>query len=251
MNVIRAEASKFGSLLSIWILFGVTVIATWPMAITNATPLPEGISPDDPLLYSSAPVPVEYQGFEMAGFGYVLMVAAAALWAGSEFTAGRPLRTTFLAMPRRLSVFVVKASILALTTGATAVLTMTGTITITHAVGRTGVPWTLTPAIWGHILGVSFAWICTALIAFAIGCLTRSAIWPMVLVVPFAIGLGDFFATLWPGASFLPVTAGAALYSDPSVGIHLSPLAGAGVVAAWTIVLVVISGTAFSRRDVP
>ncbi len=84
MNVIRAEASKFGSLLSIWILFGVTVIATWPMAITNATPLPEGISPDDPLLYSSAPVPVEYQGFEMAGFGYVLMVAAAALWAGAS-----------------------------------------------------------------------------------------------------------------------------------------------------------------------
>lgn len=251
MNIIRAEASKFTSSFAMWILFAMTIVATWLMATSNAAPLPEGISADDPLLYSSEPVPVEYQGFEMAGFGYVLIVVAAALWAGSEFGAGRQLRTTFLAMPRRGLVFAVKAMFVAAATGFVGFVTMAGTIMITHTVAATGVPLTLTAAIWAHVAGVAFAWMCVALITFSIGCLTRSAIWPLVVVVPFVIGLGDFFATLWRGAAYLPIAAGAATYSDPGAGIHLSPLEGALVLVTWTIVVSVLSGLIFVRRDIP
>lgn len=37
----------------------------------------------------------------MAGFGYVLIVALAALWSGSEYGSGKQIRTTLLATPRR------------------------------------------------------------------------------------------------------------------------------------------------------
>ena len=251
MRVVRAEATKLTSMLSVWIVVIVAIVATWLMSISNAAPLPEGISPDDPLLYTSEPIPVEYQGFEMVGFGYVLVVVAAALWAGSEYGVGGQLRTTFLAMPRRFTVFVVKSALIAVVIAVVAFVTMAGTIMITHAVAGTGVGPTLTAPIWAHILGVVFSWSCLALITFSVGCLTRSTIWPLVVVVPFVIGLGDFFATLWRGAAFLPVAAGSALYSDPASGVHLSPAVGAAVLAAWTVVTVILAATGFVRRDVP
>lgn len=247
--ILRAEVSKFGSLVWVWILLGITPLATWPMAVSNATPLPEGMSLDESMLYSSIPVPLEYRGFEMAGFGYVLVVVVAALWAGSEYGAGKQLRTTFLAMPRRSAVFAVKTLVLAVVVGVVGFITMGGTIMITHLVAGTGIAWTLSAPIWTHVSGVTFAWVCVAVITFAIGTLTRSAIWPLALVLPFVIGLADFFATLWRGAAFLPIAAGAALYSDPRSGIHLSPSAGVVVLSAWVAVFLATASFVFTRRD--
>lgn len=186
----------------------------------------------------------------MAGFGYVLIVALAALWSGSEYGSGKQIRTTFLATPKRLRVFVVKAGLLAVLGALVAFVTMTGTIIITHAVSGAGVdPWALTPAIWANLGGVTFAWTLTALIAFAIGTIARTAILPLILIVPLIIGVGDFLASIWPGARFLPTTAGAAMYSDPASGTFLDPPMGALVQAGWAIVLLVAAGVTFTRRD--
>lgn len=249
LAVTRSEATKLFTSRSTWTLTLVAVLGTWPMAWTNAAPSTDAPL-DDPRLFSAQAIPVEYQGFEMSGFGYVLVVAVAAIWAGSEYGSGQQIRTTFLATPNRLRVFIIKALLLAVTTAGVGLLAMGGTIVITHAAGSTGVdPWTLTPSIWAHIGGVTVAWTLTALIAFAVGTLSRTAILPLVLVMPLVIGVGDFLAGFWDGAKYLPVAAGAALYSDPAAGGHLDPASGAFVQTAWALILLTIAGVAFTRRD--
>lgn len=209
-----------------------------------------GVPPVSDLLYSSVPVPLEYQGFEMAGFGYVLVVALAALWAGSEYGDAGQIRTTLLATPRRLRVFVAKAALLAGLVAVIAFVTMTGTLMITHLAGRTGIdPWTLTPTIWAGIGGVTLAWTLTALITNALGTLTRTAIVPLVVIVPLVIGIGDFLASFWAGARFLPINAGAAMYSDPAASQALSPVVGGLVQGAWAVVLLGVAALVFTRRD--
>lgn len=245
----RSESTKLATAKATWILALVAILGTWPMAWTNAA---SGVDlpADDPRLFSAEPIPLEYQGFEMAGFGYVLVVALAALWAGSEYGSGKQIRTTLLATPKRLRVFLVKTVLLAFTVAIIGFLTMAGTIVITHATGRTGVdPWALTPAIWSNIGGVTLAWTLTALIAFAIGVLARTAILPLVLITPLVIGIGDFLTGIWDGAKYLPIAAGAALYSDPASGTHLAPATGGLVQAAWALGLLLIAGAAFVRRD--
>lgn len=244
----RSEATKLFTARSAWILAIVAVFGTWPMAWTNSVSTAD-LPADSELLFSSMPIPPDFQGMEMAGFGYVLVVVIAALWAGSEYSA-KQIRTTLLATPRRLRVFVVKAVLLGALTAAIAFLTMTGALMITHAAGDTGVTtWTLNPRIWANIGGVTLAWTMTALITFAVGTLARTMILPLILVVPLVIGIGDFLAGFWAGAQFLPTAAGAAMYSDPASGDYLDPALGGLVQASWTAALLVAAAVVFTRRD--
>lgn len=252
MTALALTRSEIGKLLTsraTWIITLITVLGTWPMAWTNASSGAD-LPLDDPRLFSSEPIPLEYQGFEMAGFGYVLVVALAALWAGSEYGSGEQIRTTLLATPQRLRVFLVKASLLAVAVAVLAFVTMTGTIIITHSATASEVdPWALTPEIWANIGGVTLAWTNTALITFAIGTLARTAILPLILITPLVIGIGDFLASIWAGAKYLPTTAGAALYSDSNTGDYLWPAMGGFVQAIWALGLLVIAAVVFERRD--
>ena len=249
LALIRSEATKISTARSSWILILVTVIGTWLMSWTNAASS-AGLPPDSDLLFSTVPVPLAYTGFDMATFGHPLIVAFAALWAGSEYGSGQQIRTTLLATPKRGRVFLVKTGLLALTCAVSATLTMSGGIMISHAAGDSPLtPWTLTPEIWGLIGGLSLAWTLSGVISFAIGTLARSAIIPLILIVPLSIGLGDFLAQIWSGARYLPTAAGAALYSDPATGIFLPPAAGALVLLAWAATLTTAAGITFARRD--
>lgn len=160
------------------------------------------------------------------------------------------IRTTFTATPQRGRLFLTKSVLLAVSVGILGFLTMSGTIMITHLASNTGIdPWTLTPEIWKHLGGVTLAWTLTALIAFAIGSLARTAILPLLLITPLVIGIGDFLATLWDGAKFLPVAAGASMYSDPVAGSYLNPLTGGIVQGLWALVLLIAAYVSFCRKD--
>jgi hypothetical protein len=250
LALVRSECTKLVTTRSIRVLALLTILGTWPMAWTNAAS-GVGIASDDPRLFSSDPVPLEYEGFDMAGFGAVLVVVLAALWAGSEYGGAGQIRTTVLATPQRLRVFVVKALLLAVVVAVVAFVTMWGALVITHAAGETGVdPWRLTPEIGMNLGGVTVAWTLTALIAFAVGVIARTAILPLILVVPFVIGVGDFLSGLSDAARYLPVAAGASLYSDTASGIHLDPIIGGLVQGAWAVALLVVAAVVFVRRDV-
>lgn len=247
LKLVRSESTKLLTSKATWILAGATILLTWPMALTNAGAY--NVPLDDPRLFSSEPTPPEFQGFELADFGYVLVVVLAALWGGSEYGNGRQIRTTFTATPQRGRVFVVKAAILATSVGIVAFLTILGAIMITHSVSESGIdPWRLPAQVWAHIGGLTLAWVLTALMSFALGTLGRSAILPLLLITPLIVGLNAFIAGFWEGARYLPITAGSAMYSAPAEW-HLGALAGGLTQASWALVLLLAAAVSFVRRD--
>lgn len=248
--LIRSETTKLFTTKPVWILALLAVALQYPLAWINAAS-GVGVPADSPSLYSSIPIPLTYQGFEMVGIGDLLLVVIAALWAGTEYSRGKQIRTTLLATPQRARVFAVRAAMIAALAGIVAFVTMTGSIMINHAAGLTGVdPIRLTPAIWANLGGVTLSWTMMTLISFAVGVIARSAILPLMLIIPLIIGLGQFLSGIWEGAKYLPTTAGAAMFSDPALGTNLSPAAGGVLQAGWTAALLLIAGAMFVRRDV-
>ena len=245
-NLIRSESTKFFTAPSTWIIAAVTILGTWPQAWSNAAAY--SLPADDPRLFGE-PVPVAYQGFSLEGFGYVFVVVLGALWAASEYGGTNQINTTLTATPRRGRVVIVKMLLLAVTTALIALLSMGGAIMITHAATDNGInPILLTPEIWALIGGLVLSWTLTALIAFALGTLARTAIVPLIVLMPLVIGLGSFLAGIWNVASYFPVTAGSAMYAVPGAS-DLDPLLGGVVHAAWAAVLVLVASVAFTRRD--
>lgn len=247
VHLVRSEATKLFTTPSTWIIAAVTILGTWPQAWSNASAYT--LSSDDPRLFGE-PVPPEFYGFSMAGFGYTFIVVLGALWAASEYGGMRQIQATLTATPRRGRVFAVKAAWLAITTAVIAFLAMGVAIMITHAAADDGIdPILLTPKIWSLIGGLVASWTLTALIAFAIGVLARTAIVPLIVLMPLVVGLGSFLAGIWPPAKYLPIVAGEALYSAPGSTALLEAPVGGLTHAAWAAVLVAIAGVAFVRRD--
>lgn len=247
VHLVRSESTKLFTTPSTWIIAAVTILGSWPQAWSNATAYT--LSSDDPRLFGE-PVPPEFYGFSMAGFGYTFIVVLGALWAASEYGGPRQIQTTLTVTPRRGRVFAVKAAWLAITTAVIAFLTMGVAIMITHAAADDVInPILLTPKIWALIGGLVASWTLTALIAFALGTLARTAIVPLIALMPLVVGLGSFLAGIWAPARYLPVVAGDALYAAPGGAVGLDPAVGGLVHAAWSLVLVAIAGVAFTRRD--
>lgn len=247
VHVVRSESTKLFTAPSTSTIAAVTILGTWPQAWASATAYT--LPPDDPRLFGE-PSPLAYHGFEMAGFGYTFIVVLGALWAASEYGGSSQIRTTLTATPRRVRVIVVKMLLLATATAVIALLSMAGAIMITHAVADDGVdPLLLTPEIWALIGRLILAWVCTALIAFALGTLAGSAVLPIIVLMPLVIGLGSFLAGIWNVAGYFPVTAGEALYTAPGFDGVLDPITGGLVHAAWALVLVASAVIAFTRRD--
>ncbi len=247
VNLIRSESTKLFSAPSTWILAAVTILGTWPQAWSNASAY--SLSSDDPRLFGETPPP-EFYGFTMAGFGYTFIVVLGALWAASEYGGTRQIATTLTATPRRGRIIAVKAALLAVTTAVIAFLTMGGAIMITHAAADDGIhPILLTPRIWELIGGLTAAWTLTALIAFALGTLARTAIVPLLVLLPLVVGLGSFLAGIWNVVAYFPITSGSALYTPPGSAGVLEPGLGGLVHLAWALVLLAAAGLAFTRRD--
>lgn len=245
--LIRSESTKLLTAPSTWIISVVTVLGTWPQAWSNAGAYT--LPPDDPRLFGD-PGPVEYHGFEMAGFGYVFVIVLGALWAASEYGGARQIVTTLTATPHRGRVLAIKMLLLAALTAVIALLSMGGAIIITHATAADGInPFLLTPEIWSLIGGLIAAWVLTGLIAFALGILARGAILPLIVLMPLVVGLGTFLAGIWTVASYFPVTAGTALYTPPGTDGILAPALGGIVHAIWALTLVAIAAVSFIRRD--
>lgn len=246
-HLVRSESTKLLTAPSTWVISAATILGTWPQAWSNAAA--HTLPPDDPRLFGE-PTPVAYHGFELAGFGYTFVVVLGALWAAAEYGGGQQIHATLTATPDRGRVLAVKLSLLALLTALIAVLSMGGAIMITHAATGDGVhPLLLTPQIWALLAGLTAAWVLTALIAFALGILARTAVLPLIVLMPLVIGLGGFLAGIWDVAAYFPVTAGSALYTAPGSDVLLDPATGGLVHAAWAVVLVTIASIAFARRD--
>jgi len=208
MNAARAECRKLLTLPSLWLTGSLTlagtVLLTW--AYSSA----------EPLRRDAALAPL---GYSQAGF-LVLGVLAAA----SEYQAGDQIRTTLLAMPRRLRLFAAKAGALAAVTLPLAVATAaTGTVPAGDAARA--------PVAAGYL-------VLTTMLAAAVGGLVRHAVPATGLL------LGLYFIA----GPLLRTTSGALAADLPDTAV-LDPARGTAGVVLWALSALALGALAFQRRD--
>jgi ABC-2 type transport system permease protein len=212
---VKAEVRKLLTLPSLRL----TVVLTWAGAVLMA------------LLPAAAAL-----GYVQSGF-LVLGVLAAA----SEYQAGGQIRTTLLAMPRRLPLQGVKvAALTVVTLPVAAAAALVVTVLPPWAAGH--------PALTGPVAGdaarATGYLVLTTLLAAAVGGLVRHAV-PAVLVV-----LSCYFVA---GPILRARSGGLAAWLPDSAAWLTGPgrLPGMGLTAAamWTAAAVMAAALAFHRRD--
>ena len=192
----------------------------------------------------------EGQGFEVAGFGQPVVILLAAVIAGSEYRNGL-LRSSHLAVPHRVRLLAAKVIVIAATAFALAVASTTLAVLLRQAaLGDDGVPpGEFTVGMWLNVLSVGVNWMLIALISAALTVLARSALLPVIVLVPLVLGLGVALLPVLPWLKYAPDLAGLQLLSRyPGIGL-LDPIPGAVVMAAWAAALLLPAFIVFSRRD--
>lgn len=190
------------------------------------------------------------QGFEVAGFGQPLVILLAAVIVGSEYRNGL-LRSTQLTTPRRGRILAAKLIVIAGLSFAIAVVSTGLAVLLRRAVlGEGGLPSSeVTAGMWLNLLSVGVNWMLIALIAAALTVLARSALLPVIVLVPLVLGLGVALVTVLPWLKYAPDLAGLQLISRyPGIGL-LDPIPGGVVMAAWAAGLLLPAFLVFTRRD--
>ena len=199
---------------------------------------------------SAAAINPDGQGFEAAGFGQPLVILLAAVIVGSEYRSGL-LRSTQLATPRRVRLLAAKVIVIAGLTFTLAIVSTGLAVMLRQAVlGDDGIPPNeFTSGMWLNVLGVGVNWMLIALVSAALTVLARSALLPVIVLVPLVLGLGVALVTVLPWLKYAPDLAGLQLISRyPGIGL-LDPITGGVVMAAWAAALLLPAFIVFTRRD--
>lgn len=112
---------------------------------------------------------------------------------------------------------------------------------------------TINADLFVRIIGVIVYWIFLALFSFSLTVLTRDAIIPISVMVINSSGIAVTYllTQVNPLATYLPDMAGQKMFTrSVDTGMELAPIAGGAIMGAWVLVLIIIAGITFLRRDV-
>lgn len=258
-RVIASEWIKLRSLRSTWWTLALTVVVMAGISTLVAWGLSQGVDGEAPTALSAATLLTAGRGM-----AELTIAVLGVLVITGEYTTGQ-IRSSFAAVPTRLSVLAAKALVLGSVVAVTSVLGMAvaypATLPWHDALGATldlGDGETVR-----ILLGLPLYLVGVALLALAIGALVRrtagamAAVLGLLLVVEtvFALVPVRFFEVVSP---FLPATAGQRLLLDAESmaltdamrdAAHLTPWQGYGVMLAWVVVLGAAATVLLRRRD--
>ncbi|MCR3753779.1 ABC transporter permease [Lentzea californiensis] len=241
MRACRGELSKLASLPSVWVscLVGVAVPAV--VAFISA-------STGDTKAGADA-------GFQELAFGVVGAVVLGVVAASSEYSTegeasggGRQITTSLTVVPSRTRFLLAKVA--AVITTATVLAVAAAAITLTFVQVLLGDH--VQASDVSRVPGVVVYWVLTALLAFGITLLTRNGIVPLaVLILNTSVVTVTFLLTkITTLAVYFPDMAGLRMFIiEMDLPVHLSPVAGGAVMAAWVVVLLAAGVAVFRRRD--
>lgn len=242
MNTLRSELSKLTSLPLVWIAFAAGLVV--PVGITVITSLTSRPGRDT--------------GFSELAIGVVGAIVLGVSAIGSEYATegeesagGRQITTTLTATTSRVRLLIAKivaVVIAAVLMAVSAIAAVFGTIRLLVPGGSAP---TLDADAFTRMGGAVIYWVLMALLGFALTVLTRNGIIPMAVLVAnsSAVTVTYLLAQSIPIANWLPDLAGMRMFTTVETGVHLSPLTGGLVMAAWVAALLVLAVAVFSRRD--
>ena len=249
-RAIRSEWIKFWTLRSTWAVLGAAVVGMLVLAVVvayNTRHLTSNLQAND--IAPSATL----QGYFLAE---LLIGALGVLFVSGEYSTGM-IRSTLVAVPRRLPVLWAKLVVFVTITAVSMV-----TVSIVAFVSaqallshyRTGFSLS-DPGVLRVVIGTGVYLTLVGMIGAALGWIVRSTpgalvtYFAIVLVLPVLFGdaLGNWGKEV---AQFLPGQAGASFSTSiPESSYSLSPWVGLLVLAGWVAVALAIAAGVLRRRD--
>ncbi|MTD53256.1 ABC transporter permease [Amycolatopsis pithecellobii] len=251
-NTIRSEWTKLRSVRSTWILALTAIVAGVGLSVLGMSDL---------LSTPASQVPPDWDptAGSLKGFLFAQLVIGmlGAFSITPEYASGM-IGGSLAMVPSRSRLLVAKT----LVVGAIALVVSLFTTLISFTVVQLSVKGAGLPAaglgdpgVLGALVGATLYLTFVALIGVAVGVLTRSStsslavlVGALLLVPALAPGLpgaiGDAFGRYWP------ITAGQAAYTVVPVGGMVSPGSGLFILLVATVVVTVVSHSAFRTRDV-
>ena len=248
-GAMRAEWVKFRSLKSSWLLLAATVVGLVALAFVIAwntrNPGP-GLDPED--VVGSATL----QGFHL---GELLLGALGVLVVTAEYSSGT-IRTTLVALPRRLPVLWAKLTVVTPIVVVTMLVTVVAAFLGSQALlGQYRDAYSLSdPGVLRAVVGTALYLGALTALGGAIGWIVRStpgalvSYLGLVLVLPgiAMLLLGSFGQSV---AKYLPSEAGTSLITSAQLPDLLTPTQGGLVLLAWVVAAVAVAAVVLRRRD--
>jgi ABC-type transport system involved in multi-copper enzyme maturation permease subunit len=249
-RVIRSEWIKFWTLRSTWAVLGAAVVGMLVLAVVvayNTRHLTSNLQANDIAPSSTL------QGYFL---GELLIGALGVLFVSGEYSTGM-IRSTLVAVPRRLPVLWAKLVVFVTITAVSMI-----TVSIVAFVSaqallshyRTGFSLS-DPGVLRVVIGTGVYLTLVGMIGAALGWIVRSTpgalvtYFAIVLVLPVLFGdaLGNWGKEV---AQFLPDQAGASFSTSiPESSYSLSPWVGLLVLVGWVAVALAIAAGVLRRRD--
>lgn len=261
LRAFSAELRKAGTLPGVWVGMAVMVIASTALTAYNASMVRNALAggrPEDTAFGSAVD-----SAFAAVPIGTVGAVVVGVLVIGSEYTAnspdaggGRQITTTLTVIPHRVRALAAKAIVVTLLVVAAAAVTLTGTVALAALIiGDHATEVVPVDTALARSGGTTLYWLLTALIAFAITVLARSAVIPLLILIVNSslVSVSLLLTNLTPLAHWLPDMAGRRLFGLPEESIvpgGLDVIPGAIVMGVWTLSLLSVAAIVFRRRDV-
>jgi ABC-2 type transport system permease protein len=178
-------------------------------------------------------------GYTQAGFVILGVLATC-----SEYTGGQ-IRTTLIAMPRRVLQLTAKHVALAIVVLPVAALTAASGVAL--AAGVLGSP----PAPTAHavrtLAGATAYLVLMTLIGAAVGALARQTLPAVAVLLGYLFIAGPLLRDQVREAKYLPDAAGKAMWLPATDAV--TPAQGAFLLVAWTAALVAVAVLIYRRRD--
>lgn len=256
-DLLRSEWTKFKTLRSTWWSLGVMLVLSFGMSILLTSIFNAHyatLGPDDKASFQNDTVGLFLQ--PSSQLAQLALTVLGVLLITAEFSTGM-IKATVLAAPRRTPVLAAKAVVLA-----GAVLVLSEVIAwicffVGSAIVHKNVTVTLsTPGSLRAILGFGAVMAMTSLIALAIGTLLRHSAGALSVALGLNLVVPGLLA-LVPGSLgrhltySLPQRAGQLVMDrTESAGTPYSQWTGLGIVALWTLVLLILAFWSIKKRDV-
>ena len=250
-RVIKSEWIKFWTLRSTWAVLGAAIVGMLVLALVvayNTRHLTSNLQANDIAPSSTL------QGYYL---GQLLIGALGVLFVSGEYGTGM-IRSTLVAVPRRLPVLWAKLVVFVTVTAASMITVSIVAFVCAQALlshYRTGFSLG-DPGVLRVVLGTGIYLTLVGMIGGALGWIVRStpgalvAYFAVVLVLPVLFGdaLGNWGKEV---AQFLPSQAGASFSTSipESPQYSLSPWIGLLVLGGWVVVALAVAAGVLRRRD--
>jgi ABC-type transport system involved in multi-copper enzyme maturation permease subunit len=252
-GVLRSELSKFATLRSSWITLALAMLFVVGFGILSAVRYnPSNTTGGH---FGSAPTDAVAVALGGQNFGQLAVGVLGVLFMAGEYSTGM-IRSTLVAVPRRLPVLISKAAVLAT---AVFILATIGVLIAflggEHSLADTKIALSLSsPGVIGALLGAGGYFALVAVIGVGFGALIRSVAGGIAAMVT-ALMLLPAITSILPGnlgndvSPYLPSNAGSAMFTLNHDSSTLSPGAGAAVFAGWALLALGAAAYRLTRSD--